>query len=536
MQKNHLTKNAVNLACEEIAKELILKENISREDFFNLKRKASMKYKLSVIPPNSSILSLIPPEKYEVLRKLLMIKPVRTASGISVIAVMSKPQQCPEQAQCIYCPGGISTGSPKSYTGHEPAALRGAQNDFDSYREVDSRLKQLVAAGHRVQKSEFIIMGGTFLNFPEKYQEMFVKGCFDALNGSVSENLMESHKIAETAFHRNVGLTFETRPDICKEYEIDLMLKYGATRIELGVQTIDDEIYQLVKRGHRIVDVIQAFRVAKDSGLKIVAHMMPGLPGSTPEKDVKSFHTLFENSDFKPDMLKIYPTLVIKSAELYNWWKKGDYSPYDLDTTVNLLADIKKYVPDWIRIMRINRDIPARLIEDGVKRSNLRELVQHEIQNRGYSCRCIRCREVGLKRLTHIQYDDGNIEFKQEKYFASEGEEIFLSLIDKNDDSLVGFIRLRKPSAFAHRPEIKNSKSMLIRELHVYGPVALIGLKDDISWQHRGFGRMLMNKAEQISKEEYDANKVLVMSAVGTRMYYKKLGYKLEGPYMVKDI
>lgn len=536
MQKNHLTKNALNLACEEIAKELITRENISREDFFHIKRKASMKYKLSNIPQNSSILSLIPPEKYEVLRKFLMIKPVRTASGISVIAVMTKPQPCPSQAQCIYCPGGVDSGSPKSYTGQEPAALRGTQNEFDAYREVDARLKQLIAAGHRVQKSEFIIMGGTFLNFPEKYQEIFVKDCFDALNGSKSENLIDSHKIAETAIHRNVGLTFETRPDLCREYEVDLMLKYGATRIELGVQTLDDEIYRLVKRGHQIVDVIRAFRVAKDSGLKIVAHMMPGLPGSTPEKDIQAFHMLFEDSDFKPDMLKIYPTLVIKSAKLYDWWKKGDYTPYDLNTTINLLADIKKFVPDWIRIMRIHRDIPARLIEAGVKKSNIRELVKEEIRVRGYSCRCIRCREIGLKRLRHVQYDDGNIEFKLEKYHASDGEEIFLSLIDKVDDALVGFVRLRKPSNLAHRSEINKYRSMLIRELHVYGPVALIGLKDDISWQHRGFGRMLMNKAEQISKEEYDANKILVMSAVGTRMYYKKLGYKLEGPYMVKKL
>lgn len=534
MQKNNLQEKEVNLACKEIANGLISKENVSHEDFLKLKRKVCMKYKLKMIPQNSAILSLIPSEKYESLRKLLMIKPVRTASGISVIAVMTKPQPCPPQAQCVYCPGGVDTDSPKSYTGEEPAALRGAQNEFDAYREVDSRLKQLIAAGHRVQKSEFIIMGGTFLNFPEEYQEIFVKDCFDALNGKKSANLIDSHKNAETAFHRNVGLTFETRPDLCREYEVDLMLKYGATRIELGVQTLDDDIYQLVKRGHKIDDVVKALRIAKDSGLKIVSHMMPGLPGSTPEKDIDAFHKLFEDTDFKPDMLKIYPTLVIKSAEIYNWWKKGDYSPYDLDTTVNLLADIKKFVPDWLRIMRIHRDIPARLIENGVKKSNLRELVHKEIKRRGYSCRCIRCREVGLKRLKNIQFDEGDVELKQIRYSASGGEEIFLSLIDKTDDALVGFVRLRKPSSSAHRPEIKNSRSMLIRELHVYGPVAPIGLKDDISWQHRGFGRMLMEKAEKISKEDYDAEKILVMSAVGTRIYYQKMGYKLEGPYMVK--
>jgi elongator complex protein 3 len=314
------------------------------------------------------------------------------------------------------------------------------------------------------------------------------------------------------------------------------MLRFGATRVELGIQTLDDKIYQYVQRGHNLIDVVNAIRFAKDSGLKVVAHMMPGLPGSNPEKDLDAFRKLFADSDYKPDMLKIYPTLVVKSAELYNWWLKGDYSPYDLKTTINLLADVKKIVPDWIRIMRIHRDIPARLIEAGVTKSNLRELVQHEIKKRDYSCRCIRCREIGLKRRSHTKFDKGNIHMRSEQYSASGGEEIFLSLVDEYDDSLVGFTRIRKPSNNAHRAEIKNSRSVLIRELHVYGRVAPIGLTDDTSWQHRGFGKKLMNKAEEIAKETFDANKILVMSAIGTRMYFKKLGYEIEGPYMVKKI
>jgi len=536
LQKNPNTEDASKLACKEIAEILDGMDEICREDFFKLKRKVCMKYKLSSIPSNSSILTLLAPEKVDEMRSILMIKPVRTASGISVIAVMSKPHPCPPQAQCVYCPGGVSTGSPKSYTGAEPAALRGTQNNFDAYLEVEARLKQLNAAGHRVQKSEFIIMGGTFLSFPKDYQENFVKGCFDALNGKRTSSLFESQNLAETAFHKNVGLTFETRPDLCRENEVDLILRFGATRVELGIQTLDDEIYHYVQRGHDLIDVVNAIRVAKDSGLKVVAHMMPGLPGSSPEKDLEAFRKLFTKSDYKPDMMKIYPTLVVKSAELYNWWRKGDYSPYDLKTTVKLLADIKKFVPDWVRIMRIQRDIPARLIEAGITKSNLRELVQQEVKKRDYSCRCIRCREIGLKRVSHTKFDEGNIKLRSEKYAASDGEEIFLSLVDENDDSLVGFIRIRKPSNLAHRAEIKNSRSVLIRELHIYGRVAPIGLTDDTSWQHRGFGRKLMKKAEEIAKEEFDANKIIVMSAIGTRLYYKKLGYEIEGPYMVKKI
>ncbi|MCL5318256.1 MAG: tRNA uridine(34) 5-carboxymethylaminomethyl modification radical SAM/GNAT enzyme Elp3, partial [Thaumarchaeota archaeon] len=445
-------------ACQEIAETLSKKLNPSKNDFLKIKRRISAKHKLSRIPANSTILTSLPPERRGELRRLLMIKPVRTASGISVIAIMTKPHPCPPQAQCVYCPGGVKTGSPKSYTGYEPAALRGVQNDFDGYREVEARLRQLEAAGHQVQKSEFIIMGGTFLNFPAEYQEEFVKGCFDALNGTAASSLEEAHRISESAPRRNVGVTFETRPDLCREPEVDMMLRLGATRVEIGAQIPADEIYRLVKRGHTVQDVVDSFRISKDAGLKVVAHMMPGLPGSSPEKDLEAFKRLFENPDFKPDMLKIYPTLVVSSAELHRWWSKGDYKPYSLETTVNLLADVKQQLPDWVRIMRIQRDIPARLIEDGVKKSNLRELVHEELNRRGAKCKCIRCREIGLKRPSISYPDEDNVELKMERYEASGGEETFLSLVDKQADALVGFVRVRSPSGGAHRPEVKEAK------------------------------------------------------------------------------
>ncbi|HEY4699750.1 MAG TPA: radical SAM protein, partial [Nitrososphaerales archaeon] len=262
----------VKEACQEMVEKLSTKDNLSKEDFMNIKRTICAKYGLRFIPPNSAVLNLLPPEIRDQMRTILMIKPTRTASGIAVIAVMSKPHICPSQAKCVYCPGGVDSGSPKSYTGFEPAALRGVQNDFDSFREVEARLKQLEAVGHRVEKSEIIIMGGTFLNFPLDYQEEFVKGCFDALNGRVSSTIEEAHKLNETALRRNVGLTFETRPDLCGEAEVDLMLRYGATRVELGVQILNDDVYRIIRRGHKVKDVAEAFRTAKDSGLKVVAH------------------------------------------------------------------------------------------------------------------------------------------------------------------------------------------------------------------------------------------------------------------------
>ncbi len=524
----------MDAACRDIAETLLRRAEVTPKDFFKIKRRVCSKHRLKNIPSNSSILRFLPPEQQEDLRRVLMIKPVRTASGISVIAVMTKPHPCPPQARCLYCPGGVEVGSPKSYTGREPAALRGMQNEFDAFREVDARLRQLTAAGHRVEKSELIVMGGTFLNFPQEYQEGFVKGCFDALNGVVSGSVEEAHRVNGRALRRNVGLTFETRPDCCGVREVDLMLRYGATRVELGVQTLDDEVYRLVRRGHTVRDVASAFRVVKDSGLKVVAHLMPGLPGSSVEKDVEVFHRLFEDSDFKPDMVKIYPTLVVKSADLYGLWLNGEYEPYDLDVTVNLLADVKRFVPSWVRIMRIQRDIPAQLIEAGVKKSNLRELVQREVRRRGYRCRCIRCREIGLTRRSRS--DGFEVEMRRERYESSGGEDTFLSLVEKDGDALVGFARVRSPSESAHRVEVKDSKCCLVRELHIYGPVVPVGFRDDGSWQHRGFGRMLMQEAERIAAEEYGVRRVVVMSAVGTRMYYRRLGYRLEGPYMVKDL
>ncbi|MGQ9719684.1 MAG: tRNA uridine(34) 5-carboxymethylaminomethyl modification radical SAM/GNAT enzyme Elp3 [Nitrososphaerales archaeon] len=525
---------AMKKACEELAK-LIVARGFGNRELMRISNSICKKYGLRSLPSKSMILSCLNEEERERFKKALRVKPVRTASGIAVIAVMSRPYPCPHGA-CIYCPGGYRYSTPQSYTGEEPAALRGKQNDFDAFKQVSARLDQLKAIGHDVGKAEIIIMGGTFLCQPKEYQQEFIKGCYDAMNGIESKDMEDAKRRAEESKIRNVGMTLETRPDFCRAEHIDLMLDYGVTRVEIGVQTLDDSIYDLVKRGHSVKDVVDAFRTAKDSSLKVVAHMMPGLPSSSPERDFDDFCRLFNDPDFKPDMLKVYPTLVVESSELYKWYLDGKYKPYDDDTVIELLARVKSMVPRWLRIMRIQRDIPARLIVAGVKKSNLRELVQRELSKMGEKCQCIRCREVGLKQLKYeISIKPEDIRLSRQTYEASGGIETFLSYEDGASDALIGFLRLRYPSERAHRRDI-DSKTCLVRELHVYGTTVPIGKKYDDGYQHRGYGARLMKEAERLAREDFDARKMIVMSAIGTKEYYKRLGYTKEGPYMAKII
>jgi elongator complex protein 3 len=516
-------------------KKLIHSGSPSKINLLEIKKILCREQGLTKLPRNSDIFNQLPTKIQKQYNKFLMVKPIRTASGVAVVALMAKPSKC-KHGICLYCPGGINYGTPQSFTGREPTSMRSAENNYDSYKQVLARLNQLITIGHDVSKTELIIIGGTFLNFPKKYRDRFVKGCFDGLNGKRALNLKDAHKLNETAKIRNVGFTLETRPDFCKPKHIDLMLDYGVTRIEIGVQTLDDKIFRLVNRGHSTQDVIEAFQAAKDSGYKIVAHMMPGLPGSNPLEDLKNFHKLLYNPDFKPDMLKIYPTVILKNTGLYNEYLAGKYRPYDLTTVVNLLADVKSFVPKWVRIMRIQREIPAYEIVSGVKNGNLRELVLEEVRRRGHSCKCIRCREIGLKKYQEKDHHIEDMKLFKEVYDSSEGTEIFLSFEDINIQALIGFLRLRIPSQKVHRTEISERQSCIVRELHIYGSVVPIGLKDKERWQHRGFGKKLITEAEKIASEDYDANKIVILSAVGTREYYKKLGYFSEGPYMVRCI
>ncbi len=506
------------LACKEIAV-AIAESGISRAESINeLKKEISRKYALRGVPRNSDVLNSSDDELQ--LKERLKRKRMRTASGVAPVAVMTSPYPCPH-GKCIMCPGGPSSefASPQSYVGKEPAAIRAAQLGFDPYEQVKVRLHQLKEIGHDFEKVDLILMGGTLTARPLDYQRWFVKRCLDALK-EVGEEI------------RNTGMTFETRPDYAKEAEIDRMLELGATKVELGVQHVNNRILENISRGHSVDDSIEANRKARDSALKVGFHLMPGLPGSTIEADKKMFERIFRDSHFKPDYLKIYPTLVVKGTKLYDMWKNGEYEPMREEEAIEIIAYAKRITPKWVRIQRIQRDIPAQYIEAGVKKSNLRQLVNERLHEMGCKCRCIRCREAGLSRLMGIVADNENINFLSERYEACGGTEFFLSYEDVEKDILIALLRLRFPFA-PHREELRDAA--LVRDLHVYGELVALGERKEHSWQHRGYGARLLRKAEEMAIDR-GYHRIAVMSGIGVREYYEKFGYKREGPFMVKKL
>ncbi|MFW9805973.1 MAG: tRNA uridine(34) 5-carboxymethylaminomethyl modification radical SAM/GNAT enzyme Elp3, partial [Candidatus Thorarchaeota archaeon] len=439
--------------------------------------------------------------------------------------------------KCAYCPGGPDLGVPQSYTGHEPATMRGIQNEFDPYRQVEGRLKQLSTIGHSINKVELIVMGGDWCSKPPEYQEFFVKGCLDAMNQSNSTDIEQAKKINETAEVRNVGLTFETRPDWVTQESIDTMLNLGATRVEIGVQTLSDEILSKVERGHGVKETVKATKLLRDSGLKVCYHIMPGLPGATVESDLEIFNELFSDPRFRPDMLKIYPTLVVKNTKLYDWWKSGEYTPYSNEQIVSLVSDAVSKMPEYVRIQRMQRDIPLHQIEAGLNKGHLRELVHQRMVAHHQRNPTIRYREIGhfqMRSEQDISLDD--IKLVRRDYDASDGTEVFLSFEDTKLDVLFGFLRLRSPGPEAHRPEIKENPTVLLRELRVYGPVVDIGKRDRDAWQHLGLGELMLAEAEKIGKADFGASQMLVNSGIGVKVYYRNQGFADLGPYLVKRL
>jgi elongator complex protein 3 len=522
-------------AYREIIRRLMEIPNPTKRDVDLIKVKVAGEYNLGKVPANSTIIQHLKPEERKKLIPILRRKVVRTISGVTVIAVMTEPYPCPQEEPCAYCPGGLSSGVPQSYTGHEPAAMRGKQNEYNPYLQVRRRIEQLEAIGHKVDKVELVIMGGTFPSTPLVYQENFVRQCLNAITETDSQSLEEVKKQAETNRIRNVGITVETRPDWAKKEHIDHMLSMGVTRVELGVQNVYDDIYEQVNRGHRVRDVINATHTLKDTGLKIVYHLMPGLPGSSFERDLEGFQEVFANPLFKPDMIKIYPCLVIEGTKVHGWWRRGEYHPYTTDEAAELIFQVKKFVPPWVRIMRIQRDIPSYLIEAGVDRSNLRQIVHERLREEGVRCHCIRCREVGHRWLQDkVKPDPDKITIQTAREEASEGQELFISAEDTDNDVLVGYVRLRIPSERAWRPEINPETTALVRELRVYGPLVPVGKHLAGAWQHKGIGAVLLSEAERVALEEYGRNKIVVTSALGTKQYYCRLGYDYDGPYVFK--
>jgi elongator complex protein 3 len=525
------------VALREIISTLLSMESPTHEDVNRLKIKTAAKYHLQAVPANADLISALSLQEAKRLLPILKRKATRTISGVTVVAIMTKPYPCPQPEPCAYCPGGPTQGSPQSYTGFEPAALRGTQNRFDPYEQVKSRIRQLTAIGHKVDKVELIVMGGTFPATPMEYQTRFIQRSLDSLTGKTSKNLEEAKTNAEVSKTRNVGITIETRPDWAKKPHIDAMLGMGVTRIELGVQNPDNEIYRLVGRTHTVADVVEATRLAKDAGLKIAYHMMPGMPGSNPKKDIAVFNRIFTDSDFKPDMIKIYPCLTIAGTKTYEWYQKGTFEPYTTEDAANVIVEIKKNIPNWVRIMRIQRDIPARLILAGVKKSDVRELVQSKLKAQGIQCQCIRCREVGHRlSVDHVEPNLEKVKVIVQNYKASQGEEFFISAEDQEKNVLLGYLRMRVPSSKANRPEITALPSAIIRELHIYGQLVPVGKHSKAAWQHKGFGQILLKEAERLAITELGLKKLLVISALGTRRYYMRFGYERDGVYVSKKL
>jgi len=463
------------------------------------------------------------------MEQALVLNAARSLSGIATVTVVTEPYACP--GRCVYCP--TEARAPKSYLTNEPAVMRALRNDYDPYRQAASRLRALEETGHPTDKIELIIKGGTWSFYPDAYQRTFIQRCLDAANdalcaGLESGTLLEAQQRNETGAHRIIGLTIETRPDYIDDAELRRLRELGVTRVELGVQTLNDDILTLIVRDHGTAEVRRATAKLRDAGFKVAYHLMPNLPGATPEDDLATFRALFDDPAYRPDALKLYPCMVIKTAELYTWWQEGRYQPYDDETLVELLMQLKQLVPPYVRIERVIRDIPAVSIEAGSTVSNLREEVHRRLRDRGLRCRCIRCREV--RRRT-----GGMFELTRRDYDAAGGREIFLSFEDPAADRLAAFLRLRIPSA---EPSLWPALdgAALIRELHTYGQQLALHDHADSAVQHRGLGRRLMAEAERIAREEFGRRRMAVIAGVGVRDYYRKLGYTLADTYMVKGV
>ncbi|HEV2317266.1 MAG TPA: tRNA uridine(34) 5-carboxymethylaminomethyl modification radical SAM/GNAT enzyme Elp3 [Thermoplasmata archaeon] len=455
-------------------------------------------------------------------------KPTRTLSGVAVVAVMTSPAACPH-GRCTYCPGGVDHRSPQSYTGEEPSAMRGAQYGYDARRITEERLRTLEELGHPTSKVEVIVQGGTFPARPGPYRETVFRGIFEGLNGTTDSSLADAQRRNELASRRCVGLTVETRPDWCDGRILPSLLDSGVTRVEMGVECLRDDVLFAIGRAHGTDEVIRATREARDRGLKVCYHLMPGLPGMDPAKDLEDFARLWSDPDLRPDMLKIYPTLVLPDTELYRSWTGGDYEPYDAETAADLIARAKCILPPWVRIQRIQRDIPARLIAAGVRVGNLRQLALARLTAMGRRCPCLRCREVGRRAVPALD----SLELVVREYAAAHGSETFLSYEDPASDAVAGFLRLRFPSdrtdGGLHAP--------VIRELKVLGAELALGGHPDrpVQMQHRGLGRRLVEEAARRSLERGD-DSLYVLSAVGTREYYRRLGFQPSGPWMERSL
>jgi len=464
----------------------------------------------------------------ETLRRLQM-KPVRTLSGVATVTVLTKPFPCP--GQCIFCPTDVRM--PKSYLADEPGAIRAEYHHFDPYETTASRLRALDNIGHPTDKIELLILGGTWSYYPPDYQEWFIRRCFDAMNGVESDSLEEAQRINETAAHRNVGLVIETRPDYIDADEVRRLRRYGVTKVQLGAQSLDDHILDINKRGHTVEQTRGAVQLLRAAGFKLHLHWMPNLLGATPASDLLDYEKLWSDPGLRPDELKIYPCSLVREAELVKWWERGEYQPYTDDELIALIAECKVHTPRYVRLNRIIRDIPAGHVVAGSTASNLREVVKRRLKEEGRRCECIRCREV---KGGKVKRDE--LLLKTIEYATTGGQEHFLSF-ETNDDRLAGFLRLSLPTpeaaALTGMDEL-GPQTAIIREVHVYGPVVRLGDEAERGEaQHAGLGTQLIHEAEHRAREA-GYSRLAVISAIGTREYYRKQGFVLGELYMHKSL
>lgn len=458
-----------------------------------------------------------------IVERRLRGRPVRTISGVAPVAVLTEPYPCP--GKCIFCPE--QDGAPKSYLDGEPGVLRALQNAYDPYQQTRSRIEALEAIGHTTDKVELLVLGGTWSAYPGTYRTLFLRRCFDAMNGMAegeesAPTLAEALVCNETAPHRNVGLVVETRPDYVTPNEVLSLRQQGVTKVQLGAQSLDDNILKLNRRGHAVEDTRRAIRLLRLGGFKIVLHWMPNLYGATPESDLEDFGRIFGDPAIRPDEMKIYPTALLEGTELYALWQAGAYVPYAEQTLIELLASCKAQVAPYCRINRVMRDIPAGYIVAGTKKSNLRQIVQQQMAREGQVCRCIRCREV--RGSESVAGEDVRLEVIS--YDTDATVEEFLQMLTP-EGRLAGFLRLSLP--FAPRDELmipEIQTSAMIREVHVYGPVQMLGKQGQHGAQHRGLGTQLLEEAARRAKAAgYD--KLAVIAAAGTRVYYRERGFSV---------
>ena len=518
-----------------IINDLIKARVKTSRDLDSFKRKISKKYKITftsniqLLKAYHKILKDKGIKRSKTIESLLITSPVRSLSGIVNVSILTKEYPCP--GKCIYCPQ--EKGIPKSYISGEPAVERAKSLDYCPYGQTKERITMLEDQGHPVDKIDLRIIGGTWSFYPKQYQTWFIKRCFDACNNKKSKTLLEAQRLNEKSKHRIIGLSIETRPDFINEKEIKRLRKLGVTKVEIGVQSISDKVLKLNKRDHGVKATIKATQLLKDAGFKVSYQAMLNLLGSTPKKDLKEFQELFGNPDFKPDLLKIYPCALLKGTPLYRLYLKKQYRPYSMKELSETIKEIKKIAPYYVRIERIIRDIPSQKIVTGpTKVSNLRQIVQKEMREEGWQCKCIRCREIkdrfDRKDKLYLFRDD---------YDSSGGREIFLSFENKNRSKLYSLLKLRIPSFYFQKTKhfIKALQdSSIVRELHTYGQLTPISKKGHFS-QHKGLGKKLIKEAEKITRKEFNLKKIAIISGIGVREYYRKRDYELKENYMLKN-